>query len=255
MEYQKELDFAKTIAIKAGDIMLQYFDGDQNTEIKKDGTPVTIADKTINRMVIEELRRDFSGDGVVGEEESNAEYGMGRRWICDPVDGTMAYTYGLPISMFSLALVIDGVPTLGVAYNPFMKQMFWGIKGQGSFCNGKALSVSSLDINSGIVAIPPNMTRVFDQAPDIAKLLAYKPQLAVFDGAVHRSCLVANGRLVGFPHPEVKPHDVAAVHVIIEEAGGKITDVLGGKLDYSKPFVGAILSNGVAHEQLLSLFV
>jgi len=255
LDFKKELEFAKTIAIKAGDIMLQYFDGDQNTEIKTDGTPVTIADKTINRMVIEELRRDFSGDGVVGEEESNAEYGMGRRWICDPIDGTMAYTYGLPISMFSLALVIDGVPTLGVAYNPFMKQMFWGIKGRGSFCNGKALSVSSLDINSGIVAIPPNMTRVYGQAPDITKLLAYKPQLAVFDGAVHRSCLVASGRLVGFPHPEVKPHDIAAVHVIIEEAGGKVTDVHGGKLDYSKPFVGAILSNGAAHEQLLSLFV
>lgn len=66
MDFKKELEFAKTIAIKAGDIMLQYFDGDQNTEIKTDGTPVTIADKTINRMVIDELRQDFTGDGVVG---------------------------------------------------------------------------------------------------------------------------------------------------------------------------------------------
>jgi fructose-1,6-bisphosphatase/inositol monophosphatase family enzyme len=251
---RKELSIAKQIALQAGDIMLHYFDGGQQREFKEDGTPVTIADTQVNRMVIEELAQAFPTDGVVGEEESTAEYGLGRRWICDPIDGTLSYTWGLPASMFSLALAIDGVPMIGVAYDPFLKRLYWAVRGKGSYCNNQSLHVSNTNITDGIVGIEPKLASIYDHAPYITKLLAHNKQPAIFSGAVFRGCLVARGKLVGYPDPNVRPHDIAATYLIIEEAGGKVTDITGKSLDFSRPFKGAVLSNGVAHEQLLDLF-
>lgn len=107
---KRELEVAKSIALKAGEVMRQYFYDGQQKVIKDDGTPLTIADTTINRMVIEKLAKEFPEDGTIGEEESTTDYGQGRKWICDPIDGTKAYTWGVPTAMFSLALVVDGAP-------------------------------------------------------------------------------------------------------------------------------------------------
>jgi fructose-1,6-bisphosphatase/inositol monophosphatase family enzyme len=259
LAFDKELVVAKQIALKAGDIMLEYFDAGHDTEMKEDGSPVTVADKKVNRMVIEELEKAFPDDGIVGEEESTAEYGSGRRWICDPLDGTLSYTWGLPCSTFSLGLAIDGRPVLGVVYDPFLKRLYWGVQGQGSFCDGKPLQVSNEDITEGIVGISVNIQDVYEHKPYITNLLAYGKQPAIFDGAVRRGCLIASGKLAGYPtNTGVKPHDLAAIHVLIEEAGGKVTTISGQPLDYSQPFgelfKGAVLSNGVAHQQLLELF-
>lgn len=95
MDYGKELEIAKSIAREAGEIMLRYFDGDQAIEIKSDGSQVTVADKLINTLVIKRLASAFPEDGVIGEEESTSEYGFGRKWFCDPIDGTAAYVCGV----------------------------------------------------------------------------------------------------------------------------------------------------------------
>ena len=249
-KYEKELKVAKKIAKQAGKIMLQYFDADQMVENKKDNSQVTIADKKINRLVIEELSKNFK-DIIIGEEESTGNYGTGRRWFCDPIDGTKAFIWGEPTAMFSLALVIDGVPVLGVAYDPFLDKLYEGIAGFGSYCNGKPLKTSKKELDGGILAI----TSSIDRLVSAKKLFdAFKKKgvlLAIFSGAVYKTCLVATGRLIGFIAMGVNAHDMAAVHVIIEESGGKITDFKGKKLDYTKPFRGALVSNGVVHNTLI----
>jgi fructose-1,6-bisphosphatase/inositol monophosphatase family enzyme len=253
--YREEMSVAKDLALQAGDIMLHYFDGDQQEQTKSDGTPVTIADTTINSLVIKTISEKFPNDGVVGEEESTADYGSGRRWIVDPIDGTAAQVMGLPSAMFSLGLVIDGVPVLGVAYEPHSKKMYTAELGQGSFCNDVKLQVSMQTIKNGLIALAPDFMR--PQHVDeiwLRRLLAHDKQLAIFPGAVFRGCMVASGRIAGFPHPSVKPYDIAAVHIILIEAGGKVTDVHGNPLDYSRDFQGAILSNGVVHDDLVALF-
>lgn len=253
--YSSELAFATELAHKAGDIMLKYFTVDQQQQTKGDGTPVTIADITINRLIIDEVAKYFNKDGVVGEEESTADYGMGRRWICDPVDGTAAFTYTVPTAMFSLALVIDGIPVVGVTYEPISKRLFHAARGYGSYCNDTRLAVSAATMNNGDIGLAPEFVSTkYLNEPFMQRLLAYGRTLAVFPGAVCRSSLVATGRLAGFPHPTVKPYDIAAAHIILEEAGGKITDIHGQTLDYSKSFRGAVLSNGVIHDDLLALF-
>lgn len=254
--YEAELELATDLAYKAGDIMLQYFTTDQQQQTKGDGTPVTIADITINRLIINEIIKHFPNDGVIGEEESTADYGMGRRWICDPVDGTAAFTYSVPTAMFSLAFVVDGVPMVGVTYEPTTKRLFHAVRGQGSYCNDTKLAVSNATMEMADIGLAPEfVSEKYINEPFMRRLLAYGRTLAIFPGAVCRSSLVATGRIAGFPHPAVKPYDIAAAHLIIEEAGGKVTDIHGQPLDYSKSFRGAVLSNGVIHDDLLALFI
>ena len=250
MIYDKEKEIAVSIAREAGKIISEYFDIDQHVEIKEDKTPVTIADKKVNSLVIDRLSKAFPEDGIVGEEESTSEYGMGRKWICDPIDGTAGYTWGTPTAFFSLALVIDGHPVLGVVFDPFLDKMYLGQKGQSSECNGKKISVSSLSITEGTVAVTGSLKNLI-KGSYFKKLIDSKIKLSCFSGAVIKACLLAKGKFVGFIEPGVNPHDVAAIHTIVEGAGGKITSLNGGELTYLKPFKGCIISNGITHTELI----
>lgn len=248
--FDKELQVAKNVAYLAGKIMLEYFDGDLQKEHKDDGTDVTIADKKINSMAIEELTKHFDY-GIVGEEESTAEYGDGYRWFCDPIDGTKAFVMGVPTSMFSLGLVIDGQPVLGVAYSPFLDKLYYGVKGQGSFCNGSKIHVSKDGLKGHFVAVNSKLDDIVDNPSYVKKLLDSGARPHSICGAVYNGCLVASGRFVGYSEPRTHAHDVAAIQVIIEEAGGKVTGPDGKSFDYTKPFRGLVASNGVVHEEIL----
>ena len=252
MEYTKELEVAKKIAKLAGEIMLKYFDGEQGVVMKDDKSPVTKADMEINDLVIEELEKIFPEDGIVGEEKSTASYGQGRRWICDPLDGTAGYTWGIPTAMFSLGLAIDGRPVLGVVYDPFLDRLYEGVSEQGSFCNGVKLQVSDNNLEDGKVAVTSNPVKI-KNLKYIDEFDNKGTQLRTLNGAVYKSCLVAKGKFEGYVEHGVGPHDMIAVQVIIEEAGGKVTGVKGETLDYSVPFKGAIVSNGKVHNEIVEI--
>src|SRR5665213_902131 len=195
-DYSQELAIAKEIARQAGTVMLRYFDTEKETTIKVDGSPVTIADKQINHLVIEELQKHFD-DGIVGEEESTAEYGAGRRWICDPIDGTKGYILGVPTAMFSLGLVEDGSPVLGVAYDPFLDRLYSGMRGSGSYCNETRLAVSTKEIRSEYVALTSNPKRLARYGECIDRLIQTGAEITSFNGSVYKMCMVARGSLVG----------------------------------------------------------
>ncbi len=251
-KFTKELETAKKIALQSGEIILKYFDADQQVETKVDKSPVTIADKLVNELTIKQLAKEFPEDGVIGEEKSTTEYGGGRKWFCDPIDGTAGYIWGTPTAMFSLALVIDGNPVIGVAYDPFLKRMYSGIKGEGSFMNDEKLHVSSEDLNEGRVALTGSAALI-NKLTYVTDLTAAGAKLAAFSGAVYKSCLIAKGKLIAYIEYGVSGHDMAAVQVIVEEAGGKITGLNGETLDYSKPFKGSVVSNGIVHAQILKI--
>ncbi len=251
--WYKELEVAKSIAYEAGAIMRQYFDIDQEAEWKKDGTPVTVADTAINRIVIERIEEAFPEDGVIGEEESNTEYGMGRKWFCDPIDGTKAYTWGVPTAMFSLGLVIDGVPMVGVTYNPFIDRLYVAAKGMGAYCNGKRMHVSQTSLEQGTVALTANLEKLCGENTLFGELIERGIRTASFSGGVCKCVLVASGHFEGYVEEMLSPYDIAASQVIVEEAGGKITDLSGNIPDYTKPFQGAIASNGLVHEELVGM--
>lgn len=257
MRFETELKFAKRLARQAGEIMLKYFDHEPETEIKDDNTPVTIADKEINQMVIDEVKKHFPEDGIYGEEIS-FEKDRQRLWVCDPIDGTASYAMSIPTAMFSLALVINGRSVLGVAYDPFVDKMYEAILGQGAFCNGKKLQVNSNRLGkTSRVNVDWWAGAEYDTLPRACGLSQQtgcrimKPGSAVRGGA-----LVANGQFDAsiFPGTKDKNVDVAAVKVIVEEAGGKVTNLFGEDQRYDGDIKGTIISNGIVHNDFVKLF-
>lgn len=257
MNYQIELEFAKRLARQAGKIMLKYFDHESETEIKSDNTPVTIADKEVNQMVIDEVKKHFPEDGVYGEEDSFGK-DRARLWVCDPIDGTSSFAMSVPIAVFSLALVVDGEPVLGVIYDPFLDKLYEATVGCGAWCNGGKLSVSTdrLDKLSRInVNWWPN--EEYDVLPKAYELSqATGCRVSSMGSAAKAGVLVANGQLAAtiFPGKTDKNVDVAAVKVIVEEAGGKTTDLFGKDQRYNQSIQGFIASNGLVHDGLVELF-
>lgn len=135
-------NFAIGLAKKAGKIIRANFVLGMAKQIKKDGSPVTKTDLAINSMVIRDVEKHYPGHAILGEEESHPIKGAEYVWVCDPVDGTIPFSKGVPTCMFSLALTHRGLPILGVAYDAFMDRMFFAEKGKGAFLNGKRVHVS-----------------------------------------------------------------------------------------------------------------
>lgn len=250
-QYSKELALAKILGLKAGKIMLKHF-GKAKTWKKHDKTPVTEADIAINDLFVKEIQKTFSDHSIVGEEQSSikdSEY----VWVCDPIDGTSPYARGIPISVSSLALVHNGVPVVGVVCDPFSKKLYWAAKGAGAFLNGKKMQVSStkLGYNARIdVEWWPEAPYDLDSAlHDLA--ISNHPYTLHFGSTIQAFMLVANGQLEATLFSGVTAHDVASGKIIVEEAGGKVTDVFGEEQRYDQNIKGAVVSNAVMHKKLI----
>ena len=138
------LEFAKDIAKEAGKIMMKYFKMDNGASYKCDKTIVTLADTEINSYLIKKVKETYPTHSVDGEEEN---FGKSNYvWVCDPVDGTAMYARHIPVAVFSLALVIDGVSTIGVVYDVFTDNLYTAIKGQGAYKNGEKISVNNFEL-------------------------------------------------------------------------------------------------------------
>lgn len=140
MEYKH---FAINIAKKAGGIILENFKMGMKKEWKKDETPVTLTDRKINNMVSGAINKNFPDHSFILEEGGSTNKKSPYMWLCDPVDGTIPFSHGIPASVFVLALIKDGSPILGVIYDPFLDRMFFAEKGKGAFLNNKKMKVSN----------------------------------------------------------------------------------------------------------------
>lgn len=241
------LEFATTLAREAGTVIKDNFAIGMQKEWKSDDTPVTITDHAINKTVINAVKKTYPNMSLLGEEDSFMVEGAEYTWVCDPVDGTIPFSHGVPTCMFSLALVKDGVPLLGVLYEPFLGRMFTAEKGKGAFLNNKPINVSKVkSFNRSIVsATEPGAYKAFAEAGSrVMSLLSY----------CYVSSLVASGELsTAVAWTWAGPWDVAAVKVIVEEAGGRVTDLDGNEQRYDKPINGAVATNGILHSGALKI--
>lgn len=257
-DFKRELQIAKQLAKDAGDIMLKYFNSAaSNPTIKSDRTIVTNADTEINARVIEVLSQETPEYSVWGEEQSSIIEGSQFTWVCDPVDGTMPFAKGIPISSFSLALVDkDGHSVLGVIYDPFQDRLFEAVKGGGAFMNGERISVSDkVDLDGAYIDeelwINHEEEITFDNPKDTLNKAGAK--VTTQCSAVIMGCFVAKGAYEAMLFGQGKPEDIAALAVIVPEAGGKVTDLFGDDQSYDTNIRGAIVSNGVLHNKLVEV--
>lgn len=246
------LVFSKEIAYEAGKIMKKYFFEDNGANYKCDQTIVTKADTEINSLLIKKVKERFPTHSVDGEEE---QFGKSDYvWVCDPVDGTAMYARHIPVAVFSLALVIDGVSTVGVVYDPFTDNLYSAIKGYGAYRNDERIFVNDTKLDdmrsvSNLDMWPEAEYNLYDSIKELGKKTYF-----VGLGSVIRACMcVANGdfNLAIFPGTKHKNCDIAAAKVIVEEAGGKVTDLFGNEQRYDCSINGAVISNSLVHSEVI----
>jgi histidinol-phosphatase len=242
------LDFAVDLVRTAGEMTLRWFRSpDLAVDSKADGTPVTAADRAAERLVRERIAGRFPDDGVLGEEEPEVRGRSGRRWIVDPIDGTKAFTRGVPLYSTLLALHDWDGPALGVIGLPALGQVVYAGRGLGCWSDGRPARVSDTATLDGAYVT----TSGYNHWPDQA-LLAVKHagcQLRTW-GDGYGYALVATGRADAMVDPEVELYDVAAMPVILNEAGGRFTTV-DGREDAGGG--SGVATNGRVHDQLLQL--
>lgn len=248
-------NFAIDLAKRAGEVIRANFVLGMEKEIKDDGSPVTKTDKAINSMVIGEVKKNFPDHAVIGEEESHVIENHEYAWVCDPVDGTVPFSHGIPTCAFSLALVHNGTPVLGIAYDPFMDRMIVGQKGKGAFLNGKKIAVSEkVGIEKAYITTTVFKHMTYPMHNFIDDLIfKYNSHHVGMNSVVYKCMLVAMGELDAAIFPHHTAHDIAAVKVIVEEAGGKVTDLWGDEQRYDQPLKGAVITNGKIHDELLEV--
>lgn len=252
--YYEYLIFAKDVAKYAGKVMLKYFKQNNGASYKGDKTIVTLADTEINSYLINQVKEKYPLHCVDGEEErfGKSDY----VWVCDPVDGTAMYARHIPVAVFSLALVIKGEPKVGVIFDPFTNSLYTAIKGEGAYKNNKKISVNDYELNDmrtvGHYDLWPGVEYDISQAIHELENRVYFIGL----GSIIRACMcVGTGdfSLAIFPGTKHKNCDIAAVKVIVEEAGGIVTDLFGNEQRYDENINGAIISNGKVHKEVVEI--
>lgn len=249
---EEYLEFAKEIANEAGKIMLKYFNMENGASYKGDRTIVTLADKEINSYLIKRVKEKYPEHSVDGEEE---QFGNSKCvWVCDPVDGTAMYARHIPVAVFSLALVIDGKPVVGVVLDPFTSNLYYAMQGKGAYKNNEKISVNDYKLDDMRSVSNFDMWSGAEyNVYEVIKELGQKSYF-VSVGSVIRACMcVASGdfNLAIFPGTVRKNCDIAAAKIIVEEAGGKVTDFFGQEQRYDKDINGAIISNGIVHNEVI----
>ncbi|MCF6190188.1 MAG: inositol-phosphate phosphatase [Cocleimonas sp.] len=227
--------FLKT-AIEAAEaaqkIIKKYYAGDFEVEIKPDDSPVTIADieteKTIKKIILDA----FPDHGFFGEETGKVNEDAEYNWLIDPIDGTKSFVRRYPFFSTQIALMKDGELILGVSNSPEFNEMAYAEKGQGAWLNGKKISVSDIDTlklsslstgNLGTIASKPQ------QWNNLGKLIQNVHRIRGYGDFYHYH-LLASGKIDIIVESDVNILDIAALAVIVREAGGMFTDLSGNEL-------------------------
>jgi myo-inositol-1(or 4)-monophosphatase len=252
---EEYLEFTQKLAQEAEEIAIKYFSFETATTWKEDNTPLTKADSEINVLVIKRINEAYPSHSIYGEEKSDKKEGSQYIWVCDPIDGTMAFSVGLPMFVFSIALVDQstGQPILGLVNDPVMKNMYWAYQGSGAYRNGKNIFVSkdSNFENTYSLTGASGKDVGFSNLPFHKLLGEKKCRVMKFPSFIYGAIQVANGKFVGGAFYGKDGHDIAALKIITEEAGGKVTDLNGEERRYDQDGIGCIVSNGILHNEIL----
>lgn len=252
---EEYLEFTKKLAKEAEEIALKYFSFETDTTWKGDDTPLTKADIEINDLVITRINETYPEHSIYGEEKSHIKEGSTYIWVCDPIDGTMAFSCGLPIFVFSIALVdqTTGLPVFGLINDPVMKSMYWAYKGGGSYRNGKKIEVlKDTTLKNTYLSTGASGKDVgFSNLPLFKILSDKKCKVMKYPSFIYGGIQVANGKYAGAVFYAKAGHDVATLKIITEEAGGKVTDLNGEERRYDADGLGCIVSNGILHDEIL----
>jgi histidinol-phosphatase len=234
----------------AGEIALRYYRGGFDVTIKPDQTPVTQADREAERAIRDILGRAFPDWGFLGEELGEAG-ATDMRWIIDPIDGTKNFVRRIPFWAVLIGLEEKGEITTGVVYNPVSGELFTARKGEGAFLNGERIRVSDCgDVKDATVLHSGlRLLREAGHWDGFLRLVDAGYRTRGF-GDYYGYGLLAQGKAEIYVEVDLKPWDIAPVKILVEEAGGRLTDLSGRPTIYD----GSVLAtNGRLHAEALRL--
>lgn len=264
--YKKELEVAQSLARQAGELILEYYAkeiiAEEKLGVDNFYEPVTEADRMASRVIVDGLTEAFPDDAVLSEEEKDdplARLTKKRAWIVDPIDGTAGFVQKDGDFAVQIGLAEDGEPVAGIVYLPDFDVMYYAAKDQGSFVvrDGKTagLSVSKKDIFTEMkLAVTRNHWS--NRMNRVIKLFGFR-DLCRRGSVGLKIGLIAEGNCDIYIHlsPRTKLWDTCAPQIILEEAGGKLTDIFGSRMRYDiedlQNHNGIAASNGASHDEAI----
>jgi myo-inositol-1(or 4)-monophosphatase len=249
------LETAMDLCRAAGDILNYYSDREKLVEFKGQANLVTIADKESEELIIGGILRRYPSHSILAEESGATQPGASVKWIIDPLDGTTNFAHGYPFYCVSIAVEENDQVICGAVYDPVRDEMFTAARGAGAFCNADRLHVSDVDQLARallITGFPYNFReRLETVISQFRKFLVSSQAVRRGGSAALDLSYVAAGRLDGFWELYLQPWDTAAGGIILEEAGGRVTDFKGGPFSvYMKEILA---SNGLVHDEMVEI--
>lgn len=245
----------QSIAREAGALLMDFFHQQVKIEYKGDADLVTVADRKSEALILERIRKQFPTHDVMGEEGTRIESGSDYKWYVDPLDGTTNFAHGFSVFCVSLAVQYRGQGAAGVIYDPTRDEMFAAELGKGALLNGQPIHVSTTARLAECLVGTGFPSQKRHKSPNIY----FYHQLTLRTHGVRRAgsaaldlCNVACGRFDGFWEFNLNPWDTAAGVLIVEEAGGRVSNFSGGpfRLDSRE----TLASNGLVHDALIAEF-
>jgi len=253
MKHFKEC--AIEIAREAGIFLKNKLNSVHTIDYKGEINLVTEVDKISEEMITSKINALFPDHDILGEEFTDIDSGSDFRWIIDPLDGTTNYAHGYPCFCVSIALERLNTMTVGIVYDPMLDEMFVAEKGKGAFLNDREIHVSN---TSGIIKSLLATGFPYDIQEDSQNNLNYFNEMILKAQAIRRAgsaaldlAYVAAGRFDGFWEIKLNPWDIAAGWLLVEEAGGIVTD-MGGS-DYYLESLSILASNGRIHIEMMDV--
>lgn len=251
MNLKKERYVAVHAAKKASKILLRYYGKKENVKQKSNKSLVATADLEANKAIIKIIKKHFPNHSILSEETGFENKKSDYKWVIDPLDGTHNFLRGIPVFGTSIALEYKNEVALGILNFPVLCITVIAEKSSGSFLNGKRIKVSSKNsLDHSFILFEYAYANRKEKVDFLKKLIHKTIDVRNFGSAIYCLLLVACGKCDGFVILSTHEWDIAAGFLIVEEAGGKITDLKGSrrKLNQDK----FIVSNGKLHKDLLS---
>jgi myo-inositol-1(or 4)-monophosphatase len=216
---------------------------------------VTEADHAAEAAILDIIKKQFPDHHILSEEAGEIVQDSNYKWIVDPIDGTVNFAHSIPICCVSIAIEQNGEIIMGAVYNPNLNELFFAERRKGATLNEKRIAVSEKTnvLNACLVTgfpytyldAPNGPLQVFE------KFIRKGVPVRRLGSAAIDLCWVAAGRFDGFYEHKLEAWDSAAGYLIVEEAGGKVTDFKGNKFSHYQPHV--LATNGKIHEEMLAI--
>lgn len=249
------LSFIIELARSAGEILRQRFGKPQQVDYKGLTDLVTEADHRSEQFIIQQIRDNFPNHAIVGEESGVHSGSENDQWYVDPLDGTINYAHGVPLFCVSIGYARNGQLQAGVIYDPIQNECFSAERGKGAWLNGKPIQVSQASelIKSLLVTGFPYDIRTTSDTnlEHFSYFTLHSQSVRRLGSAALDMAYVAAGRLDAYWQLSIKPWDIAAGVLLVQEANGKVTNLQGGP-DFFKPPYALIAAAPGIYEQVLA---